>query len=307
MEETFDDQLSPDDLRGLYEGRDAPGLVRFVVQVVFAAVSGALLVLATAPWEWALALGAHAVAQVSFFGTLHESAHRTAFRTRSLNELAGWVAALCQLMCPQLMRAFHFEHHRHTHDVEKDPELAGLELMARWPSGLWWIVNASGVPIQFARIGMTLTCALGAPGPLRRLAVPYLRPKDRRGVCLGSLLLVGIHVALVAAALRWDPRALRIYLAVPLAHVLLSLYVACEHRGLPTEGSVVERTRSFAAGPLIRWLFWNMPYHAEHHAYPAVPFHALGRLHAALAPTLPHRTGGPLALHLRGGRAPARP
>ena len=25
---------------------------------------------------------------------------------------------------------------------------------------------------------------------------------------------------------------------------------------------------------------WNMPYHAEHHAYPAIPFHALPRLHA---------------------------
>ena len=27
---------------------------------------------------------------------------------------------------------------------------------------------------------------------------------------------------------------------------------------------------------------WNMPYHAEHHAYPAVPFHALPRLHQGI-------------------------
>ena len=27
---------------------------------------------------------------------------------------------------------------------------------------------------------------------------------------------------------------------------------------------------------------WNMPYHAEHHAYPGVPFHALPALHARL-------------------------
>ncbi|MGE0706654.1 MAG: fatty acid desaturase [Planctomycetota bacterium] len=91
---------------------------------------------------------------------------------------------------------------------------------------------------------------------------------------------------------------LRLYLALPVNHALLSLYIACEHRGLPTTGSVLERTRSFAAGPLTRWLFWNMPYHAEHHAYPAVPFHALPRLHAALV----HRTRGPLWLHMTGGR-----
>ena len=75
-----------------------------------------------------------------------------------------------------------------------------------------------------------------------------------------------------------EPRLLRLYLAVPLAHALLSIYVACEHRGLPQAGTVVERTRSFDPGPLVRWLLWNMPHHAEHHAYPAVPFHALPRL-----------------------------
>ena len=30
----------------------------------------------------------------------------------------------------------------------------------------------------------------------------------------------------------------------------------------------------------MRLFAWNMPYHAEHHAYPAIPFHALPRLHA---------------------------
>jgi fatty acid desaturase len=70
------------------------------------------------------------------------------------------------------------------------------------------------------------------------------------------------------------------------------------------EGSVLDRTRSFDPGPLGRLLMWNMPFHAEHHAYPAVPFHALPRLHEALAAHLPHRAGGVLGLHLRGGRAP---
>jgi len=32
----------------------------------------------------------------------------------------------------------------------------------------------------------------------------------------------------------------------------------------------------------VRLFAWNMPYHAEHHAYPAVPFHALPRLHQGI-------------------------
>jgi fatty acid desaturase len=34
--------------------------------------------------------------------------------------------------------------------------------------------------------------------------------------------------------------------------------------------------------PLLRLLMWNMPYHAEHHLYPAIPFHRLPAAHAAL-------------------------
>ncbi|RUV49309.1 fatty acid desaturase, partial [Mesorhizobium sp. M7A.F.Ca.MR.228.00.0.0] len=31
-----------------------------------------------------------------------------------------------------------------------------------------------------------------------------------------------------------------------------------------------------------RRLAWNMPFHAEHHAYPGVPFHQLPRFHALI-------------------------
>ena len=302
MDATFHAGADPEGLQQLYARRNGPGLIRLIVQVVFAAVSGALVVLAPGPWHLAAALALHAVAHVSFFGTLHECAHRTAFRSPLLNHPAGWIAAVFQLMSPNLMRALHFEHHRFTHDLERDPELGGLAFMARWPRGAFWLANASGLPILVARIAMTLTCAAGAPGFVASRLLPYLRPKHRWAVAASSLALVAVHATLVAAALQWEPRLLRHYLAVPISHALLSLYIACEHRGLPTDGPVLARTRSFAASPLTRWLFWNMPYHAEHHAYPAVPFHALPQLHAALAPALVHRTRGPLWLHLTGGR-----
>lgn len=41
----------------------------------------------------------------------------------------------------------------------------------------------------------------------------------------------------------------------------------------------LENTRTTRTLALVRLFAWNMPYHAEHHAYPAVPFHALPRLH----------------------------
>jgi len=37
---------------------------------------------------------------------------------------------------------------------------------------------------------------------------------------------------------------------------------------------------------MTRYLFWNMPFHSEHHALPAVPFHALPAARLFLLDTL---------------------
>jgi fatty acid desaturase len=74
-----------------------------------------------------------------------------------------------------------------------------------------------------------------------------------------------------------------------IGHCFLASYTAAEHNGLPHEGSIVEKTRSIAAPAFVKFLMWNMPYHAEHHSYPAVPFHALPQLHELMKEELIHK------------------
>jgi fatty acid desaturase len=88
-----------------------------------------------------------------------------------------------------------------------------------------------------------------------------------------------------------------VLLAWPLAHLLLGFYLMPEHTGLPAEGTQCERTRSVESNALVRWLMWNMPLHAVHHAQPGVPFHAVPELHRLFAPRLSHVTRGYLAFH----------
>jgi fatty acid desaturase len=42
---------------------------------------------------------------------------------------------------------------------------------------------------------------------------------------------------------------------------------------------------------------WNMPFHAEHHLYASVPFHALPRAHRYVASDLQHLDHGYLRVH----------
>ena len=44
----------------------------------------------------------------------------------------------------------------------------------------------------------------------------------------------------------------------------------------------LENTRTTLTLALVRLVAWNMPYHVEHHSYPAVPFHALPGLYESV-------------------------
>jgi fatty acid desaturase len=45
-------------------------------------------------------------------------------------------------------------------------------------------------------------------------------------------------------------------------------------------------------GPVMRFLYWNMNYHIEHHTYGAVPFYNLKKLHNAIADDCPVPVNG---------------
>lgn len=319
MDASFHEGLDRELLLALSERRDAPGLVRVSAQLLLLLAGGALLVSAPplsgepggafAGWgagHWLAALSGLALsslANLSLFATLHESTHGTAFRRRWLNEAAAWFGSLAgQVMPPQLMREFHFAHHRHTHDLAQDPELGGLEFMASWPRGLLWLGTISGLPVLLARVAFVIASAIPfLPAALWERGLPFVRARQRRRVAWESRLWLALHAGFVALAWSVEPRLLRVYLGFVVGHALLSVYITCEHRGLPHEGSILARTRTLEVGAPLRWLLWNMPYHAAHHAYPNVPFHALPRLQSALEPRMVHAPVRVSALHWRAG------
>ena len=59
----------------------------------------------------------------------------------------------------------------------------------------------------------------------------------------------------------------------------LRLYLLAEHGRCPSVANMFENTRTTMTTRAVRLLAWNMPYHAEHHAWPAVPFHKLPEVH----------------------------
>ena len=93
--------------------------------------------------------------------------------------------------------------------------------------------------------------------------------------------------AAAAASLFLTPLLLWVWLLpVLLGQPVLRLYLLAEHGRCPFVADMLQNTRTTFTNRLVRFLAWNMPFHAEHHAFPAVPFHRLPALHAELAPHL---------------------
>lgn len=311
MDENLDtsSRLSRDDLKRLMARRDGPGLALFGVQLAaFVALAIATVQLGAVahPLRWPAA-AACGLVLLMFFASMHEAGHGTAFATPWLNRAVTWISAVLMLQAPTFFREFHFEHHRRTSDPHGDPEISGApRLLGPWPANpLLYLALASGQHLMVGKAMFTLAGAVLPPRVLFAM-YPFVRPALRRAVVWESRFVVLLLVATCWLGLRTIPGFAWLLVAWPVAHFGLGLFVMPEHTGLDRTGSQLHRTRSTASNALVRRAMWNMPYHSEHHAFPAVPFHAAPELSRRLGPEIENRSSGYAAFHLAALRRSLR-
>lgn len=288
-------------LRQLMSRSDQPALVHLVGMGVLLAISAWGVV-----WSWGGVWYMQVCSQLFFaamycstFACLHETAHGTAFRSKRMNGLVAVLMGFIQVYPSSLFKELHFTHHRYTHIPGKDPEISfgsepGPSVIGQLPLYLSWL---SGLPLLLFKVGMLVMGALGMPEWARMRLYPFVRPKVRAQVALESWAVLAGYVGLVWLAWSVYTGLFGIFVGILVGHCLLIMYLTPEHNGLPHEGDILHKTRSLHVSGVVRWIMWNMPYHAEHHAYPAVPFHALPQLHHLMKDKLVHTTDGPAEFH----------
>ena len=281
--------LDKKELKTLSARSDAKGVLRLAGHLAALAVTGALIAGAGAsPWLVPALLG-HGVVLVFLFAPLHETIHLTAFRSRGLNQAAAWLCGAVIALPPEFFRAFHFAHHRYTQDLARDPELAQPKPRSL-ADYLWFL---SGLPYWRERITTTLRHALG------RVDASFIPESRRAAVAWEARLLLGLYGALAAGSLVVGSTAPLLYWVVPVlvGQPFLRAFLLAEHTGCPLIPDMLRNSRTTKSNALVRWLTWNMGYHAEHHCYPALPFHALPGAHARLRDRIAVQASGYLAAH----------
>jgi fatty acid desaturase len=250
---------------------------------------------------WWLAVPVQGVALVFLFTAEHEATHLTPFASAGLNRWVGRFCGLVLVLPFEWFRFFHLAHHRWTHQPGLDPELDGAkpETRAEW---LW---HVSGLPYWAAAVRLAGGLALGRVRAryLPEAALPRMEAEAR--VMLG-LYLAGLASLIWSSALIW-----LWVVPVLLGQPFLRLYLLAEHGDAPHVANMLENSRTTFTSRAVRFLAWNMPYHAEHHSLPQVPFHQLPRLHEAMKAHLSTTAPGYAAfnrayLARRGGGKTAR-
>lgn len=272
-------------VRSLSARSDVQGLLRFGVHLLVMAGTGALIWWAQPYWYLLIpAMLVHGFTLVSMFAPMHECVHRTAFNTRILNEIFGWIAGVLSVYNFTYYRHYHTWHHRYTQNPEKDPEL----MSPKPRTVLQYAIEITGIPFWVKRPLLFLELALGRTG-----RYPFIPARSRGAIALSAAVQSAIYAAGIASIVMGYHWALYyFFLPLLLAQPLLRLMLIVEHTGCTQDENGLTNTRTTLTLFPIRLLMWNMPFHGEHHLYPSIPFYVLPRAHQHLKEKITHISPG---------------
>lgn len=237
---------------------------------------------------------------VGWFSAIHECVHGMFLDGRRLNHLAGVFWSCPTFLNFSLYRFYHLEHHRHT-AVDGDPEPKGIYgTVGEYLQGLTTI----WFPIRFLRMAWQAQWGV-YPAYVRR-------PEHRRAVRGDNAKLVTWATIVVACTIKFpETMAFGYWLPLLIYFPMLSVTGLPEHYGCDEGDDVTKNTRSTDSNAVFRYFYWNNNYHAEHHAFPQVPYCNLPRLSGLIATKFKYRAGSFTEFHFdlvrslarRGGRS----
>lgn len=225
---------------------------------------------------------------VDFFGieaASHELSHRTAFKSKRVNSFFYHLFCFLTWNNPYHFKESHNRHHQFTYFHLFDREQISRPIpFTKWDILSWFTFDYKKF-IRYAR--MILSYAKGSMKNdlfFWHQLVDNEDPKSRQMIHWARFLLIG-HIGLMLLFALFGAWVL-IYM-VSFSYFFLTFLShgtgISQHTGL--RGDVPDwRRNSFTIdmNPILRFLYWNMNYHTEHHMYAGVPFYNLPKLRKKL-------------------------
>jgi fatty acid desaturase len=269
-----------DVLKRLYQRSDKAGFLQTGAHLALL-IAGGWLVLETRGTWWVVpALILQAIFVNSLFGALHESVHYGSFKTRRFADILAFFSGAAILNNAGFYRHYHMAHHRYTQDPKRDPELITSGSPKGWGN---YLFRVSSIPFLMIRARDIFLFPFGLKGDVTYIhdgAWPEVRRWGRLQLALYAVLIAG-SILLQTTVVLWVW-----FIPLLIGLPLLRLYLLTEHTLCPNSDDGFANTRTTTSNAFVRFLMWNLPYHAEHHLLPNIAFHNLPEAHKYLRPHL---------------------
>jgi fatty acid desaturase len=274
--------LSIKELSVLNERSNWKGLVHLTGHLTVMGCSGYLW--ATNLDNWSLAIPALVIYGFSFasmFAPMHEGVHRTPFANNRLNDAVAWCAGLLSFYNSTFYRHYHKWHHLYTRVPGKDPELTDLT-----PSNFSeYLLVLSGLPWWIDKIRGHIRVALGQVDNYS-----FIPEAAQAEVIRSTRWQLAIYATATAISIAVGQPLFILYWLLPLivGQPILRFILLAEHTGCSLDANLLTNTRVTLTLWPMRFLMWNMPFHAVHHLYPSIPFHTLPKANQQLSSHFTH-------------------
>ncbi len=291
--------LASAELKALHTRSDLQGAWQTLGYLGVLAATAGLALYSAGHFPWWMTVACvflHGTVTAFTINGMHELGHNTVFKTKGLNVFFCHVLAFLGWQNHEMFQTSHTRHHRYTlHPPEDLEETLPKHLFIRhvFKQGFANPIHLWGTLKNQWRI------ARGRfQGEWELTLFPPSVPLKRNAPVRWARVLLAGHAAILMISIYFG------WWLVPVVVSLAPFYGGwlfffcnnTQHIGLQDNVEDFRLCcRTFTMNPFVRFLYWQMNYHIEHHMYAAVPCYHLGRLHRIIRDDLPPTPHGLLA------------
>ena len=276
-------------LKELSVKKDVPGLIHFFLYFFSLFISGYLAYITLGTWWTYLFFFIYGTIYAFSVANWHETVHRTAFKTKWLNEFFYHISSfMCDFEGFRWRRSHTF-HHTNTLQTEDgyDHEIQVSRPIELFSFFLNFVPLTDLIfPHKLIKYEV-IKHAFGKFSPVVEITASKSYQKK---ILWNSRFYLCIWILIILYSLY-------IWSFLPIVYIILPTYIGkpiwfavnvTQHLAakIDTKDHRLS-TYSIKINPILSFLYWNMEYHLEHHMFPSVPSYNLKKLRYEIDDQLP--------------------
>ena len=226
----------------------------------------------------------------------HETGHKTAFRSKYLNEIFYYISSFMSNFEPIRWRYTHFVHHGNTYSTDNpfDHEIEYDNDLKETPKRL--LINITPfLDLLFFTKHISFEIIQHAFGIKTKVMQDSIPESVQSKVIFNSRLYCFIWLSIIFWSILVKSCLPILYFLLPQFYgkTLHKIVAFTQHAGLARNVKDHRLTsREMYLNPVLSFLYWKMEYHLTHHMFPTVPSYNLDKLHHHIKDQLPRTNEG---------------